>query len=313
MMPEENYGISKYERQILKIADELPASMREGLQSNYLTGLEFGTVAELIRQALAARDDHNFEGWAANNFVEPVWRWKEEPIGTWHSRSELANVPQHLREHALHQQQQDPLLSTIIPWSPAVARAACMQDPAIAKLSLQDAVHLIPTTWLKPVTVRDRHEIHLTEELLPGEELIYLPELTTPRGRTEYLQPGDELLVLLNPLMPDTVLVYDRQFTFIGTITRSIRTGRNMDLVEEMFRQRARLKGAMEAPVKRAMQPAADRRDAVRQINEDLIRQARDVTPPAEVIKRERPSHTDPFATSVAPAPTEETEADPFL
>ncbi len=274
MMPEENYGITKYEKQILKIAADLPRHIQEGLQSNFLTGLEFGSVAELIRQALAARDDHNFEGWAENHFVEPVWRWAEDAIGTWRPRSELANLPQHLREHALYQQSSNPLLSSIVPWSPAIAKAACQQDPAIARLSFTDAVHLIPTSWLKPVTVRDRHEVHLTEDLLPGEELIYLPELTTPRGRTEYLQPGDKLMILLNPLMPDSVLVYDPNLAFIGTITRSVRTGRDMNQVEEMFKQRARLKGAMEAPVRRAMQPVADRRDAVSRLNKDLIAQA---------------------------------------
>jgi len=288
MSPEENYGITKYEKQILKIAAELPASMREGLQSNFLTGVEFASVAELIREALAARDDHRFEGWSECGFVEPVWRWAEDAIGTWRSRSELANLPQHLREHALHQQKQDPTLSTIVPWSPKVARAACLHDPAIQKLSFSDAIHLIPTSWLKPVTVRDRHEIHITEDLLPGEKLVYLPELTTPRGRTEFLQPGDELMILLNPLMADTVAVYDRSYQFIGTIVRSVLHGRNMNQVEEMFRQRARLQGAMEAPVRRAMQPAADRRDAVRAINSDLIAQARNITPPAEKPKPAR-------------------------
>lgn len=269
--PEENHGITRYEKRILKIADDLPPSIRDGLQSNYLTGVEFASVAERIREALATRDDHQFEGWYESGFVEPVWRWAEDTVGTWRSRSELANLPQHLREHALHQQKQNPLLSTIVPWSPAVARASRLNDPCIAKLNFSDAVHLIPTSWLKAVTVRDRHEIHLTEDLLPGEELIYLPELTTPRGRTEYLQPGDELMVLLNPLMPETVLVYDRSYQFIGTITRNIRTGRDNNQIEEMFKQRSRLKAAMEAPVKRAMQPTADRRAAVRDLNQDLI------------------------------------------
>lgn len=275
LMPEENYGIIRYEKQILKIAADLPPHIQEGLHSNFLTGAEFGTIAELIRQALATRQDHKFEGWAENHFVEPVWRWAEDPVGTWRPRSELANLPQHLREHALHQQASNPLLSSIIPWSPDMAKSACEKDPAIHKLSFTDSIHLVPTSWLKPVTVRDRHEIHLTEDLLPGMELIYLPELTTPRGRTEYLQPGDQLMVLLNPLMPDTVLVYDQSLAFIGSITRNIRTARNSDQIEEMFRQRARLKGAMDAPVRRAMQPVSDRRDAVKQLNDDLIKKAR--------------------------------------
>lgn len=313
--PEETYGITKYEQSVIRRIEGLPAYIQDAVQSNYLTGIEFSTVAEHIREALASRDDHDFEGWYESGFVEPVWRWAEDPVGMWRSRKELANLPQHLCEHARAQQQRDPMLSMLQPWTPAIARMSCLHDPAIKKLSFTDAVHLIPIEWLKPVTVRDRHEIHLTEELLPGMELIYLPELTTPRGRTEYLQPGDELMILLNPLMPDTVIVYDRQFNLLGTITRSIRTGRDMTQVEEQFKQRSRLKAALEAPVRRAMQPVADRRDAVRQLNEDLINQARDVTPPAQAEKIERRSNKsvkaaeEPSAFTSFKSPEEQTDA----
>lgn len=275
LAPEENYGITKYEQSIIRRIEGLPSYIQDAVVSNYLTGIEFATVAELIREALASRDDHDFEGWYESGFVEPVWRWAEDPVGLWRSRKELADLPPNLREHALIQQQRDPHLSKLNPWSPAVARMSCLKDPAISKLSFTDAVHLVPTDWLKPVTVRDRHEIHLTEELLPGMELVYLPEMTTPRGRVEYLQPGDELMILLNPLMPDDVIVYDTSFNLLGTITRNIRTGRNMEQVEAMFKQRSRLKTALEAPVRRAMQPVADRRDAVRRLNDDLITKAR--------------------------------------
>jgi hypothetical protein len=317
MAPEENYGIDQYERRILKAAKDLPANMRDGLLSNYLTGFEFGSFVELIREALASRTDHDFEGWGKMNFMEPVWRWKDDRPGIWRPRSELANLPQHLREHALHEQKQDPRLSEIIPWSPTVARLSCQQDSAISKLSFQSAVHLLPTEWAKQVKVRDRHQIHLTEELLPGEELIYLPELTTPRGRTEYLSPGDELMVYLNPLMPDMVLVCDMSFQFLGTITRNVRIGHDNDQLEEMYKQRARLKGALEAPVRRAMQPVADRRAAVADLNKDYLAQARDVTPSPPTTKPARPGRTpyvDPLSAPLAAAPAvSEPEADPFL
>lgn len=316
MAPEETYGIDKIERQWLKAAKDLPEALREALVSNYMTGVEFGRLAMLAYDALASRDDHDMEGWSACNFVEPVWRWEEDEPGMWRSRSMLAKLPQNLRETALTQQSSNPDLTSLQPWSPAVAKAACENDPAIKRLPFSAAIHLLPTEWAKHVKVRDRHQIHLTDAMLPGEELIYLPELTTPRGRTEYLQPGDELMVYLNPLMPDTLLVCDMSFNFIGTVTRSIRITRTNDQLEEMFRQRSRLKAALEAPVRRAMQPVAERRDAVRQLNEDLISQARDVTPPAEVIqtKPERPSTIDPFATPPKPsAPAAESYADPFL
>jgi len=317
--PEENYGIDQYERRMLKAAKDLPESIRDGIISNYLTGVEFCHMAGLAYDALANRTDHALEGWAECNFVEPVWRWEHDEPGVWHNRAKLANLPRHLREVALHEQSQNKLLTNCLPWSPAVARASFLRDPAIAKLAFTDAIHLLPTSWAKPVTVRDRHEIHITEELLPGETLIFLPELTTPRGRTEYLQPGDELMVYLNPLMPDTLLVCDRNFAFLGTLTRNVRCGKNNNQLEEMYTQRARLQGHMEAPVKRAMQPVADRRAAVADLNRDLIKQARDVTPPAaaHAIKQARPSrapYVDPLATALpAAGEVDSLEADPFI
>ncbi len=273
--PEENYGITKYEKRMLKLGKDLPANLREGILSNYLTGVEFSHMAELIRQALASRTDHRFQGWGEMNFMELVWRWKQDEPGIWRNRSELANLPQNLREHALHEQKSDPSLSSVIPWSPAIARAHLADDPAIARIRLFDIVSLLPTAWAKPVTVSSRHEIRITEELLPGEELTYLPELTTPKGRTEFLQPGDKIMVYLNPMMPDTVVVCDQSFAPIGTLTRNVRFHRDNTQVEEMFRQRTRLKGAMEAPVKRAMQGTMDRRDAVHQLNKDFITKAK--------------------------------------
>lgn len=275
MAPEENYGIAKYERNILKIAADLPPHIQENLLSNYLTGVEFGAVAELIRLALANRDDHNFKEWEQLGFVEPVWRWAEDPVGIWRSRSELAGMPDHLRQHALHQQRQDPRLTDLLKLSPAIARETCIKDPSIRKLPLSAAVHLVPTDWLKPAKFNKRNFIEVTEELLPGMDLQYLPELTTPRGRTEYLRQGDQVMILLNPMMPDTVLAYDQDFTFIGTLIRNPELGRNSDQIEELYKQRSRIKTAYDAPVRRAMQGQADRRDAVKQLNDDLITKAR--------------------------------------
>jgi hypothetical protein len=323
--PEENYGIDQYERNIIRAAQTLPPRLRDGLLSNYLTGVEFGHISMLAYDALNARTDHHFKEWEQLGFCEPVWRWAADEPGRWRSRSELAGMPQHLREHALHEQSLDARLSDILPWSPAVAKMACESDPCIKRLRFEDAIHLLPTGWAKPVKVRDRHQIHLTDELLPGEELIYLPELTTPRGRTEYLHPGDELLVYLNPLMPDQVLVCDRQHTYLGTITRSVRIAHDNNQLEEMFRQRARLKGHMDAPVRRAMQPVADRRAAVRQVNAEILAvgKAADSDDEPAPMKSAKPaphkkgaggSPADPFASSPATtAPAAPEEHDPFV
>ena len=316
MAPEETYGIDQYERGMLKAAKSLPERLREAILSNYLTGVEFGSLATRIYDALAQRTEHALEGWNECNFMEPMWRWAEDAADLWRPRSELANLPQHLREHALHQQAQDARLTMIQPWSPAVARMSCQQDPCIKKLDFTSAIHLLPTTWAKHAVLRSRHELHLTEELLPGQELVYLPELTTPRGRTEYLQPGDEVMVYLNPLMPDTLLCCDMRFALLGTLTRNVRIGHDNNQLEEMFKQRARLKGALEAPVRRALQPVADRRAAVRDLNADILaaaKEQRDVIPAAATPQRERGPYVDPLSAAVTSRGAAEPEADPFI
>ena len=272
--PEENYGITRYETNLLKKVANLPKRIQEAIVTNYLTGVEFAHMAELIRHALANRTDHSFEGWAQMDFNDPVWRWAEDEPGHWRNRSDLAKLPQHLREHALSQQKENPRLSNLLPWSPSIARAHLASDPCIKKISLFDSIHLLPTSWAKPVTVTSRHTIEVTEELLPGEELEYLNELTTPKGRTEFLQPGDKILVYLNPMMPDSIIACDLNYAPLGTLVRNIRTHRDNNDVEEMFKSRARLKGAQEAAVRAAKQPDADRRAAVHDLNKDLIAKA---------------------------------------
>jgi|GEM_PF-2517577 len=277
MAPEETYGLDKEARRMFRLAETIPANMREGIQANFLTGVEFGHMTALVYDALANRQDHALEGWAECGFIEPLWRWETDANDFWRPRSELASLPGHVREHALSQQARNPRLTMLQPWSPATARLHSQSDPAIQKLAFADAIHLLPTSWAKHVKVRDRHQLHITEDLLPGVELIYLPELKNPAGRTEYLHPGDEVMVYLNPMMPDTLLCCDMQFRFLGTLTRNVRIGHDNSQLDEMFRQRARLKGAMEGPVRRAMQPAADRRHAVRELNADLIQAAESV------------------------------------
>lgn len=311
--PEENYGITRYEKNLLKQVASLPERIQQAIGSNYLTGVEFSTFVELIRHALANRTCHNFEGWPQMDFNDPVWRWAEDEPGHWRHRSDLAKLPQHLREHALSQQKEDPRLSSILPWSPSIARAHLANDPCIKKLRLMDTVLLLPTAWAKPVTVTSRHVIVITEDLLPGEHLEYLPELTTPRGRTEFLQPGQKFMVYLNPMMPDNIIVCDLEFTPLGTLCRNITTARDNNDVEEMYRSRARLKGAQEAAVRAAKQPEADRRAAVRDLNSDLIAQYKEGLPSAaQQPERPKPKpRPDPMAAEITRTETE-TYIDPL-
>ncbi|WAC18856.1 hypothetical protein OVA24_16620 [Luteolibacter sp. SL250] len=282
LAPEENYGIDRIERTWLAAAKGMSPAIAQGLLSNFMTPAEYGQLAHLIYDAMNNRTDHEFEGWAECEFVEPMWRWEEDAADMWRSRSTFALLTENQRQTAIAQQAANPRLTSLEAWSPARAKLACEMDPAIKRLKFTDAFHLLPTTWAKEVTVRKRHEIIITDELMPGEEIHFFPELTTLRGRKEYLQPGDTVMAYFSPLMPDTLLVCDQSFTPLGTLTRNVRIGRDNNQLAEMFEMRGRLKATLDAPVRRAMQPVADRRDAVKAVNEDLIARSRDVTPPAE-------------------------------
>ena len=314
MAPEETYGLTKYEEKLCRDVATLPPEFQQNIISNYLTPAEFGVAVEIIRQALAGRTDHAFEGWGENGFHELVWRWAEDSPDTWRTREELARLATeapHIHEHALAQQRRDPRLTRVMQWSPEVARENRRRDPVIRKLPFSAAIHLVPTAWLKPAAFNARHFIEISDELLPGMDLQYLPELTTPTGRTEYLHHGDHVLVLLNPLMPDTLLACDQSHTFIGTLTRNVPLGRDSDQIEALMRQRSRIKTALGAPARRAMQETADRREAVRMLNDDLL--ARVAAPAAEIVsKPERAPRVDPLAASLSPSAPPETEEDPF-
>jgi len=314
--PEENYGIELYERGLFRATKDLPAAIREAIMSNYMTAQEFGQIAYVAHEALNARTEHNLTDWDALGHYTAVWRWEEDPVGLWRSRAELAKLPPHLREHAAAQQAANPTATTrLMPWSPRDAKLAYQDDPAIRRLTWQDAAMCLPMQWAKPVKVGQRHCITLTDDLLIGEQLQYLPELRTPAGRCEYLQPGDEILVHLNPLRPDEILCYDQRMSFIGTLTRNIAPGNDTEKLQALFAARARIRGSLEAPARAAVQPEAERRKQIREWNADLIAQAKadakSETPAPAPKARHRKA--DPFASFVeADGKSAPDQRDPF-
>jgi hypothetical protein len=155
--------------------------------------------------------------------------------------------------------------------SPADAMQCVCNDPAIRRLSREDAILLIPMEWAHPVKITPRHEIVIQDPMLATEPLVFFSELTNSQGRKEYLQPGDNVLAHINPFDLDSLLILDQSGRFIGSVIRSVRSGRDKETLELMFRERARLSGNLGARTRHAMSPIANHRQIDKAANDDLI------------------------------------------
>lgn len=280
--PEENHGLINYEMKMLKLAQQLNPRLANAIRSELYTATEYAWIAHLIYGALNERDDHALQGWADCGFVEPRWRWANDEPGMWRTRDELIGLPDNLREHAQHQQRQDPSLVRPFKLTPAEAMRSVCKDPAIRRMKPEDAVLLVPMEWAHAVRVRNKREIVIQDPLLASESLIYFTELTNSRGRTEYLSPGDEVLAFVNPFDLDRLLLCDQGGTYIGSVVRSIRATRDRETVELMFKERARMAGNLEGVVRQAMAPVADLRGEIKANNDGIIEEfkgMRDATP----------------------------------
>ena len=273
--PEENYGLIGYETKLAEKAASLPDAIRHAIRSELFTAAEFGWFSHLAYQALNERTEHRIQGWEDCGFVVPAWRWAEDPPEMWRTREELAALPQHLIDHANHQARLDPSLRKPMRLSPADAMHSVSDDPSIRRMTREDAVLLIPIEWAHPVRVRDKHEIVIADPMLSTEPLVYFSELTNANGRKEYLQPGDNVLAHVNPFDLDRLLILDQSGRYIGTVVRSVRTGRDKETVELMFRERARISGNLGARTRHAMSPIANQRQIDKAANDDLITKAR--------------------------------------
>lgn len=274
--PEENYGLIAYETKLAEKAADLPDALRAAIRSELFTASEFGWFSQLAYQALNERTEHSIQGWEDCGFVVPAWRWAEDPPDMWRSREQLAALPSHLIEHANHQARIDPSLRRPVRLSPADAMRSVSNDPAIRRMSREDAVLLIPIEWAHPVTITPNHSIVIGDTMLSTEPIIYFCELTNGNGRKEYLQPGDKVLAHVNPFDLDSLLIMDQSGAFIGTVIRNVRNGRDKEQLEQMFRERARLSGNLGARTRHAMSPIAHQRQIDKAANDDLISKYRD-------------------------------------
>lgn len=273
--PEENYGLIAYETKLAEKAADLPDALRHAIRSELFTASEFAWFSHLAYTALNERTEHRIQGWEDCGFVVPAWRWAEDPPDMWRSREELASLPPHLIEHANHQARLDPSLRKPVRMSPADAMHSVCKDPAVRRLSREDAVLLLPMEWAKPVTVTPEHQIVISDSMLSNEPIVFFSELTNHHGRTEYLHPGDNVLAHINPFDLDSLLILDQQGKYIGTVTRNHRVGRDKEMLEEMFRERARLAGNLGSRTRHAMSPIATQRQIDKANNDDLIRKHR--------------------------------------
>lgn len=317
LAPEENYGLEREERRWLKLANKFPSHIAEAVRSNNLSFMEYFLAYRTIYAGINADPDHALKDWDKIGFCLREWQWNTDEPDQWRSRSELAALDENRRASFDAQLAVNPGLLRTRRMSRAEAVRACESDTAIRTLDKWKFHQLLPIEWAMPVTVRRNREIVISDPLIKGSgDLTYFTTCRNERGHVIHLQPGDHILVHLDPFRPDDLIVLDQHGQLIGmTPRRPDDVPSNSEIAKELLGARALMTADMDAPVRAAFQTVAERRREVRESNEALEQRMRDVSPDngRPKPKPERAPASDPFATSITPAAAPETEADPFL
>jgi hypothetical protein len=322
--PEDSYGLEREERRWMKLANSFPEHLAEAVRSNTYSFAEYVAAYRWIYAGINADPEHALKEWAECGFVKNVWHWEEDAPDLWRDRSQLANLPAHVRETFEAQLALNPGLLRSRRMSRTEARMSLQDDPAIKRLDPRLFPQLLPLAWATAAKVNKNREIHIHEPLYRGSnaDLVFFATVRNERGHRINLSPGDELLCHLDPFRPDDLIVMDQRGQPIGTAARvPDYVPTNSQIGKELIAVRAVLAADLDAPVRSSMQSVAEERREVRERNEALEERMRNVTRDEDNAPRKTPAKPprpaardhDPLAESLPAAPAETTEADPFI
>lgn len=276
--PTQTVGLQKYNTQLLKLAEQLPAHRRELLQFPVMTFQQFVEVTLDIFKNINTRTDHDLEGWEKSGFIEQEFTLQ---IPSAPSASPRENSASLTRSSALSAQSfsQSQWLSL-----PAHQRAALkpLVNARARQLSPQEVWnrsahqlqklgnHALPILLGPDFGVEksvSKGYITIEDQELSSEPLrfpaLLSPQCSMPNAQCSMLNDGQKFLTYLNPHNLDQLILTDAQGRYLGVLERQ-ETPCRAD-VERVHRQLAAAKheeAQRLAPVvTRALPLAESRRD----------------------------------------------------
>lgn len=274
--PAEQYGSDLYVKQLLKVWEKLDDRHRQHLVFPIPTAAQFGDSAFALYQAINARRDHEIEGWESCGFRVPLFRFTEESpwIGQADLARKIAASPQ--LAHAV-----DAL--ALIPGHVTTENLAPIEVADLYRhelLKLPDHLVplLIPVQWARRVTVNQQREIHIKDQMLGPEAMIFIAR-TENRDGAFILKPGTRLLAYLNPHLPEKLILCREDGSFLGTIHQNHRAGfMDTEAITAQLGMRAEMKADLDTAVRPALESLIDHRAEMKRTN-DRLRDGKPVLP----------------------------------
>lgn len=258
--PEEITGRDRYNRDLLRAWETLPADLREDLQFPYLTWARFCEAATTYIEAINRDPDHELEGWQRRTVQE----WRLDESTPWLPVAAFNGLPPERRA----------LVQALLEANPNLVRERRRSRREEFEAGRRDLVSLpdwdVPQLLtnaegkdfgrLRTVTRDGLFKFQDSEVDPYGDEFWFLAEIHDRHGHAVRLTEGARYLTYLNPFQPDRLIVCRENGGYLGT-ARAIDRARFGDAQEE-----AKLLAQQRALV------AADRTDLQR-IGADRIRE----------------------------------------
>ena len=214
--PQEQYGINRYTKNLLKAGDSIPENLRDQLAFPILNWSLFLRVAGVCSEALNDRTDHALEGWEKANLLTHEWRLSHDQ--DWLPMDRLNLIQDANQRGAMEALIKAPGCHQIRRMSPREVYNSGRSE--LVKLTPFILNTIVPPEDALDATVNSKHEIILKNREIDPESLRYLSRVHTAANRTEILEAGTELKVYLNPFSPETILICDINHAAIGLAQR---------------------------------------------------------------------------------------------
>lgn len=295
--PEEHQAIIKYCDKLLK---RVPEERRHLIDFHILTEAQFIALMRDLRNALNERTWHNLEGWRELGFTRTMFRlpeWGDDQfVPIEEMQKQLLTLPPdraELLSLAFASQSQSEKLIVQRNLSPREVWDAGKKH--LTKLS--------PWAWNLAIPARLAHTRHVEDNreiLIYGgpQVLRYDARARSATGRDIMLRPGEQFLVYVNPLAPDTALCCDTTGAAVGLLHRIVPMTKidHAGVIRRLGEVR-QMTADIEAPVARRAESLAQERKEQQEHN-DRVLQGLPVTP-AEHEARTRRKATQREATSI--------------
>lgn len=259
--PEQMYGLSAYNADLIKAMGQLPEERRSLLWSPLLNFTQYANIVGEIYERLDDRKWHTLEGWEQLEFIVPYFCLGDR--SNWFPMSSLDAMPAEQRA----------AIRAFLSCNPACVETRRLSPRQVWSAGTKDLVrlpgHFLPDIleWEDGFTTRTELNgtIQFSDRYLGPGIHIFHAAVITPAGYQQALAPGREYQVHITPYATDKLYVSDIESrTILGVAPRYDRAPRfDMDAVHRLQGAQNHHRAELAADIKGRHQDSAETRAAL--------------------------------------------------